>query len=151
GPQLEATFENIFGLMPVLVTKRFFVWQFLTAMFMHGSFWHILFNMLGLFFFGPELEWLWGKKRFLSVYLGIGILAYLFVYLLNIYSTTVTIGASGAVYGVLGAYAALYPDRQIIVYIFPVKVKYFVLFVLISSFLGLSGLEGGGNISHAAH
>jgi membrane associated rhomboid family serine protease len=151
GPQLELFFVTVFGLVPQLITTKFFVWQFLTAMFLHGDFWHILFNMLGLYFFGPELELIWGKKRFLKVYLGIGILSFLFAYLINIYSPIPTIGASGAVYGILGAYAALYPDRQIILYIFPVKVKYFVLIVFITSFLGLTGLEGGGGVSYAAH
>ena len=107
--------------------------------------------MLGLFFFGPDLEWLWGKARFLIVYTGIGVLSYLFAYLLDIHSMMPIIGASGAVLGILGAYAALYPDRQIIFFIFPLKVKYFVLIYFILSFLGTTGLEGGGGTAHSVH
>jgi membrane associated rhomboid family serine protease len=148
----EGTFIGLFGLLPEFITSRFFLWQFVTWMFLHGNFFHILFNMLGLYFFGPELEWLWGKKRFLTVYLTIGIVSGLFIYVLGIHSPVPTIGASGAVLGILGAYAALYPDRQIIFFIFPLKVKYFVLIYFILSFLGTTGLEGGGsNVSHAAH
>lgn len=141
-----------FGLTPELVTSNFFLWQFFTSMFLHGDFFHLLFNMLALFFFGPELEWIWGKKRFLMFYLAIGLLAGLFKYVLNIHSPIPTIGASGAVYGVVGAFAALYPDRQIIFMIFPIKIKYFVLFILIiPAFLGTIGAEGNPGIAHAVH
>ncbi|MEW6732158.1 MAG: rhomboid family intramembrane serine protease [Acidobacteriota bacterium] len=144
-------FDHLFGLVPELITTKFYLWQFATSMFLHGGLWHILMNMLGLFFFGPELEWLWGKRRFLLFYFGIGMLASLFAYLLNIHSVIPTIGASGAVFGVISAYAMLYPDRQIIVYIFPMKVKYFVIFFFIFSFLGTLGLEGDVGTSHASH
>ncbi len=145
-------FNTTFGLTPILITNQFFFWQFITSMFLHGGFLHMLFNMLGLFFFGPDLEWRWGKKTFLKFYLAIGVLSALFQYLLNINSPIPSIGASGAVYGVIGAYAALYPDRQIILMIFPIKMKYFVLFLLIiPAFLGTIGVEGDPGIAHAVH
>lgn len=145
-------FIKLFGLTPILITYKFFIWQFVTAMFLHGSFFHMLFNMLFLVFFGPELEMLWGKRRFLSFYLGVGVLANLFMYLLNIHSETPTIGASGAIYGVVGAFAAYFPDRQIILYIFPIAMKYFVLFILIiPAFLGTIGAEGSPGVAHAVH
>lgn len=149
--RMGGVMETLFGFVPELVTTRFFVWQFVTSMFLHGGLMHIFFNMLGLFFFGPELEFLWGKRRFLTFYFACGILANVFLYVLNIHNMVPTIGASGAVYGILGAFAALFPDRQIIVYIFPVKVKYFVGFLFILSLFGTLGLEGGGGISDASH
>jgi len=148
----ERWFTIHFGLTPELITSKFFLWQFFTSMFLHGDFFHLLFNMLALFFFGPELEWLWGKKRFLIFYLAIGLLSDLFNYAINIHSPIPTIGASGAVYGVVGAFAAFYPDRQIILMIFPIKMKYFVLFILIiPAFLGTIGAEGNPGIAHAVH
>src|SRR5262249_33445374 len=107
-------FIAAFGLVPESITSRFYVWQFVTSLFLHADLFHIFFNMLGLFFFGPELEWLWGKRRFLKVYFTIGILANVFAYVIGIHSVNPTIGASGAVWGIMAAYAALYPNRQII-------------------------------------
>lgn len=145
-------FNAIFGLTPKLITEKFFFWQFFTYMFLHGGFMHLLLNMLGLFFFGPELEWLWGKKKFLIFYLAIGVLSALFQYILSINSKIPSIGASGAIYGILGAYAALYPNRQIIFLIFPMKIKYFVLFILIiPALLGTLGVEGDRGIAYAIH
>lgn len=142
---------GLFGMVPEFITSKFFLWQFLTAMFLHSDFFHILFNMLGLFFFGPDLEWMWGSKRFLGVYMIIGVLANLFAYLLNVHSTGVTLGASGAIFAVLGAYAAMYPDRQLIFMIFPIKAKWLVLFYFIFSLLGTAGLEGNGGTAYAVH
>jgi membrane associated rhomboid family serine protease len=144
-------FVGLFALIPELVTTRFFVWQFLTAMFLHADFFHILFNMLGLFFFGPEMEWLWGKTRFLFVYLGIGVAANIFAYVLDIHATSVLLGASGATLGILGAYAACYPNRQVIFFIFPVKVKWLVLVYFVVSLLATMGLESGGGIASSVH
>lgn len=145
-------FIETFGLTPILITSKFFLWQFITAMFLHGSFFHLLFNMLFLVFFGPELEMIWGKKRFLYFYLGVGILANLFMYLLNIHNLIPTIGASGAIYGVVGAFAAYFPNRQIIYILFPMPMKFFVLVILIiPAFLGTIGAEGSPGIAHAVH
>lgn len=139
------------ALIPELVTTKLFVWQLVTAMFVHGNFLHIVFNMLVLFFFGPELEYVWGRVRFLSVYLGIGFIANLIAYLINIHSTDSVIGASGAVLGILAAYGTLYPNRTIIALIFPVKVKYLVIFYFILYFLSATGLEGGGGLADWIH
>lgn len=144
-------FLQLFGMIPLLITQKFFVWQFVTAMFLHSDFFHILFNMLGLFFFGPDLEYMWGKTRFIGVYLAIGILANFFAYLLNIHAASVTLGASGAVFGILAAFATLYPNRQLIFLIFPIKAKWLVLFYFIFSVLGTTGLEGNGGTAYAVH
>ena len=139
-------------------------YQFLTHMFMHGSFVHILFNMYTLFFFGSVLENVWGGKKFLLYYLvtGIGaaILHSLVLHLqatglenaitagsyqayeqLRILYNTPTVGASGAIYGLLLAYGMLFPNN-IIGLVFPpvaLKAKYFVIiFGAIELLLGLT-------------
>lgn len=150
-------------------------YQLLTHMFMHGDMWHILFNMYSLFIFGSVLEHVWGGKKFLLFYLVTGIGAALIhngvlflqdISLQNalaagdimvrgeiaqIYSTP-TVGASGAIYGLLLAYGMLFPNN-IMQLIFPpvsLKAKYFVMiFGAIELFLGLS--NSGSNIAHFAH
>lgn len=150
-------------------------YQFLTHMFMHGSFVHILFNMYTLFFFGSVLENVWGGKKFLLYYLvtGIGaaILHSLVLHLqatglenaitagsyqayeqLRILYNTPTVGASGAIYGLLLAYGMLFPNN-IIGLVFPpvaLKAKYFVMiFGAIELLLGLTGRDSG--VAHFAH
>ena len=150
-------------------------YQFLTHMFMHGSFVHILFNMYTLFFFGSVLENVWGGKKFLLYYLvtGIGaaILHSLVLHLqatglenaitagsyqayeqLRILYNTPTVGASGAIYGLLLAYGMLFPNN-IIGLVFPpvaLKAKYFVIiFGAIELLLGLTGRDSG--VAHFAH
>ncbi|HET6266091.1 MAG TPA: rhomboid family intramembrane serine protease [Acidobacteriota bacterium] len=146
-------FIGLFALVPELVTRNLFIWQFVTALFVHADFFHILFNMLGLFFFGPEIEAMWGSRRFALVYLIIGALANVFSYVLNIHSMAPILGASGAVLGILTAYATIFPNRRIIFILFPVKAKWLILIYFAISFLGLTGLEGGGGggTAYAAH
>jgi len=129
GP-IERFCMEWFALVPADVVTRFYVWQLATYLFLHGGFLHILFNMLGLWFFGKDLEDIWGTRRFLQFYLfcgvGAGIISVLANYLFG--SRTVpTIGASGAIYGIFLVAAVLWPDRIIIFYIFPIKLKYFVM------------------------
>src|SRR6185295_12701651 len=96
GTHFYAAYIQYLSMVPELITTRFYLWQFFTAMFMHAGFMHIAFNMLGLFFFGPELERVWGKKRFIKVYLAIGIAANIFAYIISIHAPIPTLGASGA-------------------------------------------------------
>lgn len=157
-------------------TSPFFHWwQPLTHMFMHGGFWHIFFNMYTLFIFGSVLERVWGTKKFLLYYFitGLGaaavhtgvewiqmthwmsqaaegsIAAQASIHVLKM---TPTVGASGAIYGLLMGYAVLYPDA-IMSLIFPpisMKAKWFVLiFAAIELFTGVTGT--GGGIAHFAH
>ncbi len=139
-----------FGLIPILVIQKHFYWQIFTSMFLHGGFMHLFFNMFALYIFGIELEYSWGSKKFLQYYLICGIGAGI-VSLLTYYNSPVPIiGASGAIYGVLLAYALLFPDRYLYLYfLIPIKAKYLVgLFIIIEFF---SGISGGGNIAHFAH
>jgi membrane associated rhomboid family serine protease len=142
-----------FALHAYDVIYRFQIWQLVTYMFLHGGFWHIFFNMFVFWMFGVELEREWGSKEFLKYYLICGIGAGL----VNIILTSKdpgyigTVGASGAIYGVMVAYALYYPDRQILIYfMIPVKVKYFVGFMALISFMSTMNPQSDG-IAHAAH
>lgn len=127
------------------------VWQPFTYLFMHGDLFHILINMLVLWMFGTELETLWGRKEFLKYYFIVGIGAGLIWLLFNLtHPYAVLIGASGAIYGILLAYGLMFPNRTIYLYfLFPVKVKYFVLFLGVLAFI--SSWQPNGNISHLTH
>ncbi|HAT18165.1 MAG TPA: hypothetical protein DCS76_10250 [Gemmatimonadetes bacterium] len=123
-------------------------WTPLTYMFLHGDFWHLLMNMLGLFFFGTHLESKWGSREFIRYYLvcGLGGVALSFLFLTN-----PTIGASAAVYGVLLAFAMTWPNAPIYVWgIFPVQAKWLVGFFVVVSFINAFGAVGGG-VNHFAH
>ena len=131
----------------------FEIWQLFTYMFMHGGFMHLLFNMFALWMFGMELENTWGSKKFLTYYLicgvGAGIANLLVGPLFGIGGPTV--GASGAIYGVLLAFGMLFPDRPIFVYfLLPIPARYFVLFyIFIELYAGVTGTSDG--VAHFAH
>lgn len=162
-----------------LQSPYFKPWQIVTHMFMHGTFDHLLFNMLALWMFGSMLENIWGMKRFIIFYFSCGFgaaLAHLsFLYfemhpyvekfktlayyeqleILNdknfvLYSATV--GASGAVFGCLAAFGFLFPNTLIYVYfLIPLKAKYFVLlYAAIEIYLGIKN-SAGDNVAHIAH
>jgi rhomboid family protein len=149
----------LFGLRPAAFLQQFYLWQPVTYLFVHGGFFHILFNMLVLWMFGVTLERVWGSRFFLKYYFicGIGagattILMSLapFSFSLPMYYS-VTIGASGAIYGLLVAYAVYYPDQPVYMYfLFPIPMKYFVLIIgaiaFFSSFTGVS--DGIANFAH---
>lgn len=151
---------RMFGAPPVLVDwlafdpTRFLTrpWTPVTYMFTHAAFGHLFTNMLVLFFFGPPLENKWGSRFFLTYYLAAGLGGALFsVLLLPLIGTSSMIGASGAIYGILLAFALNWPDAKIYLYfLFPVPAKWFVavlgLFTLVATFGGT-----GGGVAHWAH
>ena len=145
--------EFYFGLIPILVWKEYFLWQLFTYIFLHGGFSHILFNLLALWWFGGELENYWGSKKFLFYFLfcgiGAGICTVLFTP--GIYQRIPVIGASGAIYGILLAFAWLFPNRPILIYfLFPMPAKYMVIiFGLIEFFSSMGG--SGGGVAHLTH
>jgi len=145
--------EFYFGLIPILVWKKYFLWQLFTYIFLHGGFSHIFFNLLALWWFGGELENYWGSKKFLFYFLfcgiGAGICTVLFTP--DIYQRIPVIGASGAIYGILLAFAWLFPNRPILIYfLFPVPAKYMVIiFGLIEFFSSMGG--AGGGVAHLTH
>ncbi len=133
----------------------FLIWQFFTYMFLHGDPWHLFFNMFILWMFGRQLESLWGEKPFLRYYLICGIGAGIANYLFTMGSLAITIGASGAIFGILVAFAVIYPEQLITVFILifplpPMKAKHVVLiFAGLELLFGVSGTMPG--IAHFAH
>ena len=128
------------------------IWQPLTYMFIHGEFFHLFMNMFVLWLFGSEMESIWGRRGFLKYYFITGIGSGLIWLLLNISNPfSVLIGASGAIYGVLLAYGLMFPNRKVLIYfLFPIKVKYFVLLLGVIAFIYSIG-DTGSNISHLTH
>jgi membrane associated rhomboid family serine protease len=154
--QLDFYFEYFiyyFALVPILVWKKYFLWQLGTYIFLHGGIFHLLFNLLALWMFGGELENHLGSRKFLRYFLfcgiGAGICTVLFTPAL--YQRIPVIGASGAIYGLLLAYGWLFPNRLIYIYfLFPIPAKYFVIiFGLIEFFSSIQG--PGGGVSHLTH
>jgi membrane associated rhomboid family serine protease len=151
-------FDSWFALIPRWVTTQLRVWQLVSYMFLHGSFLHILFNMLFLWFFGSELERYWGSRQFTRFYFICGIGAGLFHMLFSFTSIIPVVGASGAVFGVMTAYAILWPNRIVTLLLFfvlpvQIKVKYLVMFLIasnvLSGFFNLFGNQSG--VAHFAH
>ena len=121
-----------FALQPYDVLHRFYVWELASYLFLHWGFFHILFNMFALWMFGSDLESLWGREKFLFYYFLTGIGAGIFDVALNAIfpsaTGSATVGASGAIYGLLLAYGLLFPDRPIYLYmLIPIKAKWFVV------------------------
>ena len=170
--------NNLLGLH-LFLAPDFHPYQLVTYMFMHGGFTHILFNMYAVWVFGSILERVWGSSRFLLFYIvtgvGAGLVQELVQYLyfsMNLAQYTqvnmggglivpmaeylnlwTTVGASGAVYGILLAFAMTFPNEQLfmIPFPFPIKAKYFVMiFGALELFTGLSN-NVGDNVAHFAH
>jgi membrane associated rhomboid family serine protease len=149
----------VFGLRVADVFGSFRFWQPVTYMFLHGGFGHILFNMLALWMFGVELERMWGTRYFLKYYgvCSVGAAATTVILSLlpfdvfgHLYNA-LTVGASGAIYGVLLAYGLYFPNRPIYIwFVFPVPAKYFVMIMGGISLLSSLGGPGGG-VAHTAH
>ena len=147
------------GLWPVGSHKfggyGFHLWQPVTYMFLHGSFGHLFFNMFALWIFGAEIENYWGTRHFTTYYFVCGIGAAIINILATMGDPYPTVGASGAIYGVLLAFGMMFPDRYIFLYfLVPVKAKYFVAgyaFIEFISGLGSQSMGSGSNIAHFAH
>ncbi len=143
---------NPFALIPRDVVYHFAIWQLVTYLFLHGSVWHLLFNMLTLWMFGATLERDWGTRKFLKYYFLCGIGA-------GLCDVTVkmlmgdprgTIGASGAIFGVLLAFGVLHPETTILFFfVFPIQAKYFVMIYGALALLG--SLNVNGAVSEVAH
>lgn len=175
-PRYGIDLTEMFGLHFFLASD-FRIYQLLTYMFMHGNVMHILFNMFAVWMFGRIVENAWGSRRFLIYYLVCGIGAGLFLELVqyidyamrlsaydsvNIGSSIIsmnaylnlmtTVGASGAVYGILLAFGLSYPEERMFIFPipFPIKAKYFVIgYAVIELISGLSSTNDG--VAHFAH
>jgi len=152
GMSGEPFFTRKFGLTPFQVTHNYYLWQLVTYIFLHdtNNFLHILFNMLGLWMFGSDLERVWGSRQFTKFFFICGIGAGLLTVALSWNSPVATIGASGAIYGILLAFAMLFPHRIIYWIIFPIPA-----WVLVSIFGGIAFFSSisatGGGVAHIAH
>lgn len=149
------TLIDLFGLTPRLTWSRFYIWQFFTYMFLHGNLLHIAFNMYALYVFGTEVERMWGTRIFYRYYFITGVGAGIIHTLVTPLSLIPTIGASGAVMGVLLAFGMLFPNRQITMLLFfilplTLRAKHLVmLFAGISILFGIAGSPDG--VAHFAH
>jgi membrane associated rhomboid family serine protease len=142
-----------FALNPIGEIYNFQIWQLITYQFMHGGFFHILFNMFMLWMFGMELENILGSKKFLYYYLICGVAAGLAqLFIAPLFSIPApTIGASGAVYGVLVAFALMFPDRYLFLIFppIPVKAKYLIGFFIVIEILAVD--SANSTVAHLAH
>ena len=149
-----------FALIPAAVTHGFRLWQPFTYIFLHGGLFHILINMLMLWMFGRELELIWGKRKFLNffVFCGVGAgLIEVIVKTIPVFfgkepSLVPTIGASGAIFGILMANAVLFPDRSIWLIPLPIQIpmRPYVAVMAAIEFFGTLGI-GGDNVAHVCH
>ncbi|MCB2229425.1 rhomboid family intramembrane serine protease [bacterium] len=139
----------LFGLTPALFFSDFpnRIYQLVTYMFLHGGFWHIFFNMFGLWMFGTEIEHTWGSKRFGRFFFLAGLAGAVLTLAVQSTQMVPMIGASAAIYGVLVAYWRMFPEREVYLYfLFPIKVKWFV-----PGFMLLGFLTAAPGVAHWAH
>jgi membrane associated rhomboid family serine protease len=123
-------------------------WTILTYMFLHAGFMHILFNMIGLYFFGPRLEARIGSRDFIILYLLSGVVGAVLSFFLS--PGAAIVGASGAVFGVLYGFAHYWPHERIYIYaLIPVPARLMVIGLAVLAIY--FGISGGGNIAHFAH
>ncbi|MBL7092037.1 MAG: rhomboid family intramembrane serine protease [Candidatus Omnitrophica bacterium] len=142
---------TLFGLVPGSVFGRFHLWQLATYMFLHLGLWHLALNMLMLWFFAPAIESNWGRRQFLFYYFFCGIGAGLCSWVTAFRSSIPVIGASGAVFGILVAYAMMFPETVILLFfIFPMKIRHAVLVLAGINLLGALSQPNAG-IAYFAH
>jgi len=152
-------FTDWFGLVPGLIRYRGFLWQLFTYMFLHGGIWHLVINMLMLWMFGADLERDWGTRRFLRYYFVCGVGAGLCALTAALLVASgpddpmlglPTIGASGAIFGLLLAFGVVYADRIILMMLlFPMKAKYAVMiFGVIEFYYVWQPSRGVSNVAH---
>ena len=143
--------DRLFALWPL--SGGFLPWQVVTYAFLHGSIGHLFFNMLGLWMFGSELEHVWGQKRFLQFYTASVIAAAVthLIVMPLLQSAAPMIGASGGVFGLLLAFAMLFPNRTILLFfVIPMKAKWLVaLYGVLELYQGVYVMNSG--IAHFAH
>ena len=141
---------DVLALVPAQTVGKFAIWQVFTYMFLHNSIMDVVWNMLALWMFGAELERTWGTNKFLRFYFTCGVIAALTViaaaFLFHAAGIP-TVGSSGAIYGLLAAYAVLFPDQTMLFgFLIPMKSKYFVMIigaiVFLQSYMATVGGQG---------
>jgi membrane associated rhomboid family serine protease len=147
--------QKYFALYPISWFYIAQIWRLITYQFLHWDFYHILFNMLGLFFLGPSLERQWGSRKFLTFYLSCGVAGGLFFILLvkvGFLSAGPMAGASGAILGVLTACAILFHHFVVFIVVFPVPIRVAAVILMGIAFLTVfsKGANAGGEACHFA-
>ncbi|MDO8376198.1 MAG: rhomboid family intramembrane serine protease, partial [Aquabacterium sp.] len=144
--------DAFFALWP-LGSGRFWPWQVVSYGFLHGSITHLFFNMLGLWMFGAELERLWGPRRYLQMLLASVIAAALVQLVFNMIvgSRAPTVGASGALFGLLLSFGMLFPNRIIMPLFPPIPMKARTFVMVFGGLELLFGLQGSSGVAHFAH
>ncbi len=146
----ELSLLRFFALIPAQVIHSLALWQLVTYLFIHPGITNVLWNLLALWMFGAELERTWGTRRFVGFYFLCGALAGVTVviaaYLFGGVNVPI-VGSSGAIYGILVAYAALFPNQTILFgFLIPIKTKYFVMIIVgvifLQSYLAVAGGQG---------
>ena len=139
------------GLTPFKVCKEFYLWQAVSYIFLHAGILHLVFNLFTLYIFGSTLEQLWGSWFFCKYFFITGIGAGISMILVTPSLTAPTVGASGAIFGILLAYALYFPNRVVyFLFIFPIKTKYLILIYGLVTFY-VSFWQTESNIAHLAH
>jgi len=154
--QFEAGATNYFeewgALTPESWVQIAQVWRLITCQWLHAGIWHILFNMLWLFFLGPRLEAYWGARKFMFYYLLCGTaggIIYVLATLIHLLPPLPLVGASGGIMGVLAACAILFPADVVIFIIFPLPIRVVaIIFAAISVVNAFTGSNVGGEIAH---
>jgi membrane associated rhomboid family serine protease len=155
SPALAAQIAYLFAVDSTSFIKGLQLWRLVSYQFLHASFMHILFNMLGVFFLGPTLERNWGTKKFIMFYLGCGVaggLFYLFLVVTGFLVGGLMVGASGAVLGMLAACAILFPHFVVILFVFPLPIRTaaIILTLMYLATLISGGENAGGDAAHLA-
>jgi len=143
--------HNLFGLVPQQALFQRWIWQPFTYLFLHGNIWHLVFNLFALWMFGMPVESQWGERDFLKYYFLCGLGAAAAHLAMAPHSSIPVIGASGSVYGLLVAFAMLYPDAVVYLYfLIPIKAAHMaLLFGAIEFFAGATGSTPG--VARFAH
>jgi len=154
GPASLHSHIALLQLTPDTVIHNFTLWQLFTYLFLHAGPWHLIVNMFVLWMFGVQLEREWGTRQFLKYYflcgIGAGICDVLMHAALGDWSTT-TVGASGAIFGLLLAFGVLYPNQTILMnFLFPIKAKYFVMIYAAVELWSCIAVDNSG-VSSIAH
>jgi membrane associated rhomboid family serine protease len=159
GPEGWGFWLEWFGLVPAAV-KHGFIWQLFTYLFLHDGILHILFNLLYLAMFGADLEHMWGAKKFYSYFficgVGAGVIDFAVRTMLDTHAHGMalepTIGASGAIYGILLAAAVIMPHRQVFLFPLPVTISMRFLVIILGGIEFFSTIGASGdNVSHICH
>lgn len=148
-------FITIFSLFPILIRQLGWVWQVFTYMFLHGSFFHIFFNMYALLLFGRPLEQRWGKGEFFMFYVFTGVCAGVVTFFWNLIGNPYipTIGASGAIFGIVLAFGLEFPDTMLLLFFFiPIRARYAALIFggIELVMIATGSMRGIGHFTHLA-